>query len=197
MNKKYIKIVSVLLLGMIVTSCLANYSKKEDEKFVESNSEKAENNKKMISEFYTAFKNHDSAKMASLYHDEVEFEDPAFGKLKGERAKSMWKMLVEKGGEGLKVNFSNIKANDNFATAEWVADYMFSQTKNQVHNEIKASFEFKDGKIYKHKDSFDSWKWASMAFGFLGSVIGGTPFFKSKLTEEANKELTKYMSSKK
>lgn len=196
MKKKYIKIAFLLTSIVFLSSCASQYIKQDTDNFTESNTEKAEYNKKVISAFYGAFKRGDAEKMVSFYHDEVEFEDPAFGKLKGERAKNMWRMLIQKGKETLKVNFSNIKANDNYSTAEWVADYTFSVTGNKVHNEIKANFELKDGKIYRHKDNFDMWKWSSMAIGIPGSILGGTGLFQAKLTEEANKELSKFIDKK-
>lgn len=49
---------------------------------------------KIIHQFFTAFKNLDAETMVSLYQDDIMFEDPAFGVLKGEEAKAMWRMLV-------------------------------------------------------------------------------------------------------
>ncbi|MFN8673766.1 MAG: nuclear transport factor 2 family protein [Candidatus Sericytochromatia bacterium] len=196
MKKNLLKILVLSLTAIFVSSCLANYSKKEANDFIDSNTDKAQENKKIIADFYTAFKNGDAEKMASFYHEDIEFEDPAFSKLKGKRAGDMWRMLTALSAGNLKINFSNIKANDNYGSAEWVADYNFSQTGRKVHNEIKAFFEFKDGKIYRHNDYFDLWKWGSQAFGVMGSLLGGTPFFKAKLNEEANKNLDKYISEK-
>lgn len=39
--------------------------------------------RKIIHQFYTAFKNLDAETMVSLYQDDIMFEDPAFGVLKG------------------------------------------------------------------------------------------------------------------
>ncbi len=49
----------------------------------------------IIEKFYTALNNSDGPTMVSCYHDDVVFKDPAFGILKGERAKAMWLMLCE------------------------------------------------------------------------------------------------------
>ena len=49
----------------------------------------------IIHQFYTAFQNLDAVTMASLYHPKIEFDDPAFGKLKGKHAANMWRMLYE------------------------------------------------------------------------------------------------------
>lgn len=147
----------------------------------------------LIEKFYSSFKNLDPETMVSCYHDEIEFEDPAFGKLKGERAKNMWRMLChsQKGREFI-VNYSEIKSNDRSGTAHWEAHYKFSATGRKVHNKIDAKFEFKDGKIIKHVDSFNLHKWAGMALGFKGKIIGGTRFFKKKLNEQTGRLLDKF-----
>ncbi|KAA1247763.1 nuclear transport factor 2 family protein [Aquimarina sp. RZ0] len=129
--------------------------------------------------------------MISCYHDDILFEDPAFGILKGDRAKKMWKMLC-KNAKDFKVEFSNIKANDQSGSAHWEAWYIFSQTRRSVHNRIDAQFEFKDGKIIKHTDHFNLHRWASQAIGFKGKLLGGTNFFKKKLQQQTNKLLDKF-----
>ena len=50
--------------------------------------------KQIIQQFYQAFKNLDPEAMAACYHDEIVFEDPAFGVLKGEKMKNMWRDVV-------------------------------------------------------------------------------------------------------
>jgi ketosteroid isomerase-like protein len=40
----------------------------------------------LIETFYRAFAALDAEAMAACYHDEVTFEDPAFGQLQGEQA---------------------------------------------------------------------------------------------------------------
>ena len=142
----------------------------------------------IITEFYTAFASHDYKRMAACYHNEVEFNDPAFGTLKGDQAKAMWKMLIERSEGKLKVVFSNITDN----TAHWEAFYVFSKTGRNVHNKIDARFEFKDGKIYRHHDQFNLWKWSSQALGSSGLLLGYTSFFRNKLQTQTRKLLSDY-----
>jgi len=147
----------------------------------------------LIETFYSAFKNLDAETMASCYHDDIVFEDPAFGILKGKRAKNMWRMLCEsQKGKDFKVTFSNIQADDKTGNAHWEAFYTFSKTGRKVHNVIKASFEFKDGKIIKHMDDFNLHKWAKQAMGLKGYLLGNTKFFKSKLNAQTNHLLSKF-----
>lgn len=149
--------------------------------------------KQLIEKFYTAFKNLDAETMATCYHDDVIFEDPAFGILRGERARNMWRMLINsQKGKDFKVSFSNITYKEDTGTAHWEAHYIFSQTGGKVHNKIDATFEFKDGKIIKHKDVFNLHKWASRAMGLKGTLLGGTGFFKKKLQAQTNRLLDKF-----
>ncbi|WP_024769749.1 MULTISPECIES: nuclear transport factor 2 family protein [Aquimarina] len=150
--------------------------------------------KKLIETFYTGLSNLDAETMISCYHDDVVFEDPGFGKLKGNRAKGMWRMLC-KNARNFKVEFSQVEANDQKGSAHWEAWYSFSKTGRSVHNKIDAQFEFKDGKIIKHTDDFNLHRWASQAIGWKGALLGGTGFFKKKLILQTNKMLDKFMAS--
>lgn len=151
-------------------------------------------NEELISKFYTAFQSLDSETMSDCYNDDIEFTDPAFGTIKGKRAKAMWKMLCQN-SKDLKVEFSNIFVDEQNGSAHWEATYTFSRTGRKVVNSIDAKFEFKSGKISKHIDHFNLHKWASQAMGFKGWLLGGTSFFKKKLQEQANHSLDKYLDS--
>ncbi len=150
--------------------------------------------KELIKTFYTGLSELDADKMVSCYHEDIVFEDPGFGKLKGDRAKAMWRMLC-KNARNFKVEFSNIEANDLNGSAHWEAWYTFSQTGRSVHNIIDAQFEFKDGKIIKHTDHFNLHRWASQAIGWKGSLLGRTGFFKKKLIQKTNRLLDKFIAS--
>ncbi|MEW7289466.1 nuclear transport factor 2 family protein [Aquimarina sp. 2304DJ70-9] len=150
--------------------------------------------KQLIETFYTGLSELNPDKMVSCYHDDIVFEDPGFGKLKGERAKSMWRMLC-KNATNFKVEFSQVEANEHTGSAHWEAWYNFSKTGNSVHNIIDAKFEFKDGKIIKHIDHFNLHRWASQAMGWKGKLLGGTGFFKKKLIQQTNRMLDKFMAS--
>lgn len=152
--------------------------------------------KQLIQTFYSAFKNLDAETMSNCYHEEVVFEDPAFGVLKGIHAKNMWRMLCEsQKGKDFKIIYSNIEADHLKGTAHWEAFYIFSKTGRKVHNVIQAHFEFKDGKIIKHTDVFDVYKWSKQAFGLTGFLIGWTRFFKNKLNDQTNRLLIKFEAS--
>jgi len=147
----------------------------------------------LIESFYQSFANLDAEGMAACYHKEIIFEDPAFGVLKGEKAANMWRMLCEsQKGKDFRVVFSNIKADERNGNAHWEAFYTFSKTDRKVHNIIEAEFEFRDGKIIKHTDSFDLYRWARQALGISGLLIGWSPYFKGKLQTQTNRLLARF-----
>ncbi len=147
----------------------------------------------VIEKFYTAFQNLDAEGMAECYHDNVQFKDPAFGPLKGEKVRNMWRMLCSsQTQETFKMTFSDIEENANGGKAQWQAWYTFSKTGRKVHNIIDASFKIQDGKIVEHIDSFDLYRWSKQALGTTGFLIGWTGFFQKKLYGQTNDLLTKF-----
>lgn len=136
-------------------------------------------NKALIETFYTAFQQRDHAAMIACYHEDIHFSDPVFTDLRGQRAKAMWHMLCER-GKDLQVTFTNVQADDKTGSAHWEATYSFGKGR-QVHNIIEAAFEFQDGKIIKHQDTFDLWKWTRMALGSTGIFLGWSPMVKGRV----------------
>ena len=68
----------------------------------------------LITKFYTSFKNIDADYMVECYHKDIIFIDPAFGTLKGEHTKNIWRMLCDsQKGKGFVVTFSDIFINKN------------------------------------------------------------------------------------
>lgn len=153
-------------------------------------------NESLITKFYTAFANADAKTMSECYHPKIHFIDPAFGLLKENQVSDMWEMLILKSKGNIKIEFSDIKADDFSGSARWVATYNFSKTNRQVTNKIRAEFVFQDGLIIKHTDSFDVWKWSKQAFGPTGYLLGWTGFFHKKIKEQALLSLKKFQQSK-
>ncbi len=146
-----------------------------------------------IEKFYSSFANGDVDSMLSCYHSDVTFQDPAFGLLDAAQARAMWSMLVARSKGDIKIKFSNIQASETEGSAQWEADYHFSQTGNAVNNKIYARFEFKDGLIFKHVDSFDMWRWSRQALGWKGWLLGWTSFMRNKIQSQTNILLKAYM----
>jgi len=151
-------------------------------------------NIEIIQNFYECFSRGDAEGMVRHYSSAVIFHDPAFGELKGENAKNMWRMLMERSKGSLKVTFNNVQADDRTGKVNWIAEYTFAQTGRHVINKISAAFEFQDGKIIRHTDHFDLWKWSQQALGWKGYLLGWTSFMKMKIQKQTNGLLKKYSS---
>ncbi len=149
-------------------------------------------NKEIIEKFYKAFQSLDSKTMNSLLGENIIFEDPAFGKQKGDRAKYMWQFLCEN-AKNFELSFSNVEADKKNGSANWEAKYVFKTTGNQVHNIIESNFEFKNGLIIKHKDHFDLKRWVKQAMGPTVGLIGGSFLMKKAVRSQSNKLLDKYI----
>lgn len=145
----------------------------------------------LVRKFYDAFAKGDAETMSSCYHEEITFEDPGFGELKGKSAGDMWRMLCGQ-SKDLKLEYELHNCNDQEATVTWNAWYTFSRTGRPVHNIIHAKLKFKDGLIIDHRDSFDLHRWAGQALGMQGKLLGWTGFFKKKLQKSTGELLSKY-----
>lgn len=153
-------------------------------------------NEALITKFYTAFANSDAKTMAECYHPKVHFIDPAFGLLKEEQVSKMWEMLLSRSKGNIKIEFSDVKADEFTGSARWIAAYNFTKTNRKVVNRVSAEFVFQDGLIIKHTDNFDVWKWSKQAFGTTGYLLGWTGFFHKKIQEQALLSLKKFQESK-
>ena len=152
-------------------------------------------NEQLIHRFYTAFQNKDYETMASLYHPDATFRDGAFDLGSGREAGTMWEYLL-KSGKDLRVTFQDIKADDRNGSARWDAWYTFQKTGRKVHNIIHASFEFKDGLIYRHRDHFNFWRWSRQALGLPGMLLGWSDFLQNKVRAMAMNKLREFEKGK-
>lgn len=147
----------------------------------------------LIERFYSAFASGKEEEMAACYSDAVEFEDPAFGKLKGAEAKAMWRMLLERSKGDLTVKFGDIHKVGDRILAKWEATYFFGPGRRKVVNKIQAEFRVRDGKIVWHRDSFDLWRWSRMALGWKGWLLGWTPLMRDKIQAQSRGLLKRFM----
>ena len=148
-------------------------------------------NTELIQRFYTAFQQRDAETMVACYADDVVFSDPAFGELRGEEARDMWRMLVAR-AQDFSLTFEGVEADDRSGRAHWVASYLFSQTGRAVVNRIDARFVFRDGRIVEHRDSFDLWSWTRQALGLKGTLLGWSPFVRKLIRQQARNGLKTY-----
>jgi ketosteroid isomerase-like protein len=148
----------------------------------------------LVEKFYRSFAAGDLAGMISCYHKEIEFEDPAFGKLKNDMPALMWKMLLDRAKGDLKITYGHVKAGEKNGSAKWEAHYHFGEKRRKVINRIQANFEFRDGLIYRHTDSFDVWKWSSQALGMSGYILGWSSYMKQKIRQKSLALLNSYIT---
>lgn len=127
-------------------------------------SETSRQHEELIHKFYTAFRGLDPQGMRECYHEDVIFQDPAFGILRGREVGDMWEMLINGSkrsstNKPLQISYKNVQATEAAGSVEWIAIYNFSATGREVTNHIHGSFLFQDGLIIQHTDVFDFWKW--------------------------------------
>jgi ketosteroid isomerase-like protein len=146
----------------------------------------------LIQRFYESFRARDAEGMCGCYHPGVVFSDPVFGQLSGAHATGMWRMLCAR-AKDLEITFGAVSALGTSGSAHWEANYTFSKTGRAVHNVIEASFTFLDDKIVRHADRFSLWKWAGMALGPAGVVLGWTPLIRGTVRREAQQGLEDFL----
>jgi ketosteroid isomerase-like protein len=149
-------------------------------------------NKELIEHFYSAFAKGDGQAMANCYHADARFSDPGFPNLRGAECGAMWRMLTSR-AKDLRIEFSDIHAQDNTGSAKWTAHYTFSQTNRKVVNHIQAAFVFKDGLILEHADHFDFWRWSRQAIGVSGLLLGWSGAFRRKVQLKTRDALEQFM----
>ena len=146
-----------------------------------------------IDRFYAAFDARDAATMNELYAADVVFSDPAFGELRGDQVRAMWRMLTGQ-AKDLSVVASDVVADDESGSAHWRAEYTFTATSRRVGNEIDATFRFDgDGKVIEHRDRFSFWRWSRQAVGPSAVLLGSNPLGQSVVRRRARSRLDAFM----
>jgi hypothetical protein len=104
-------------------------------------------------------------------------------------------MLCE-AGKDLRIEASEIDADDTTGRARWVAHYTFSATGRPVVNDIRASFRFQNGRIVEHRDVFDFGRWARQALGMPGLLLGWTGWMRGQVQARAAKGLASFQKKR-
>jgi len=151
-------------------------------------------NRQIVDAFYSSLANRDGEAMAACYSDDVVFEDPAFGELRGTDAGDMWRMLCVSDTD-LTLEHRILEASGDTVRTNWIATYTFTPTGNKVRNDIEATMTIRDGKIVEHRDRFDMWKWSSQALGLPGRLFGWSPPLQGKVRKTARANLAAYQRS--
>lgn len=148
-------------------------------------------NARLIEKFYTAFARADAATMAGCYASNAQFSDPVFPNLSGEEIGDMWRMLTSR-AQNFSLVFDGIVADEKYGKAHWIATYTFSQTGRTVINDIHARFVFDEGKIVRHTDHFQLWRWARQALGMKGMLLGWASPVQRAIQKQAAKGLSAF-----
>jgi len=166
--------------------------RRKNTRFVVEEGENMHPNAQRIQEFYAAFQRLDAQAMAQCYADTATFSDPVFANLHAAETRAMWAMLTKR-AKNFELSYANIQADDHKGSADWEAKYDFSASGRRVHNIIHAEFVIEQGKIVRHSDTFDMWRWARQALGITGWLLGWSGFFQRTISNQAMKSLQAYM----
>jgi ketosteroid isomerase-like protein len=148
----------------------------------------------LIQTFYRAFQKGDAETMSACYHADIEFSDEVFPLLRGRRAGDMWRMLCAR-SKDFELEFRDVHADGEGGRAHWDASYTFSKTGRRVVNRIDATFAFREGKIVRHVDRFDFWRWSRQALGPAGVLLGWTPIVRNAVRRQAAAQLDAWTAS--
>ncbi len=154
-----------------------------------------------LQRFYDAFAALDADTMTACYAPDAAFDDEAFSLRGQDEIGAMWHMLADatraKGADVWRLEASGIEADDRSGRAHWEAWYRFSATGRLVHNVIDGSFEFDgQGRIRRHIDRFDFWRWSRQSLGLPGLLLGWSGGLKNKVRATAAENLRKYRAAK-
>jgi hypothetical protein len=146
---------------------------------------------KVLAQFYDAFSVLDAKTMASMYHEQASFSDPAFPDLRGERIGMMWAMMCRR-AKKFSLSYKILFADERKAQVEWQANYLYGG-KRKVENHILSTISLWDGLIVRQVDEFDFPKWAKQALGFPGLVAGNTEWLRRKVQVTAKEQLDQFI----
>lgn len=153
-------------------------------------------NERVITQFYSAFRQKDYATMQDCYSNSVIFYDPVFEDLVDDEVKLMWEMLCKRATD-LSIDFDNVQSDEEYGTCNWTASYTFTNTNRKVVNRVKAHMRFRNGKIIEHSDQFRLSNWCRQAFGFPGWLFGNMGWFQKKVRRSAQHILYDYIVTQK
>ena len=152
--------------------------------------------KELLQKFYNSFSEGNAKGMIDCYHENITFHDPAFGTLRGKRAKAMWELLLSKKDNNASLCYKILEVNDKHAKVNWTAHYKYGPKKRKVVNNVTANFEFKEAKILKHTDDFNLWTWSKQALGTSGYLLGWSSYMRDQIQQKTGNLLNSYIAKR-
>jgi hypothetical protein len=135
-----------------------------DENMPQESTETFNRNAELLEIFYKNLRNKDHVAIADCCQQDASFIDIAFSLRGKNKIHAMWHMICE---TDLRLSYRIENADARNGSVRWVANYTFNDngTERKVRNELRSSFEFKDGLIIKHTEVCDARQWAMQALG--------------------------------
>ena len=159
--------------------------------FLSDSHSTGDRNGDVVRHLYGALDRGDGEAMAALYAPGARFEDPVFGRLTGEQAGDMWRLLTSR-SKDLRVELAEHGAEGEQGSARWIARYTFGPSGRRVTNDVRATFRFEDGLIAEHTDRFSFYRWARQALGPMGLLLGWAPPLRLALRRRALEDLERF-----
>ncbi|WP_207537817.1 nuclear transport factor 2 family protein [Sabulicella rubraurantiaca] len=142
----------------------------------------ASTERQLLERFFAAVQRRDHETIASCYTEDATFEDIAFSLSGRSEIHAMWRMIA---ASDLRVTFVVEDASTQEGHARWTADYTFRAKPDApgrpVHNELRSSFAFRDGRIARQVDESNALRWGMQALGPVRGVISTLlPFLRRR-----------------
>jgi len=112
-----------------------------------------------------------------------------FPLLNAKGTRLMWQMLMTRAEDDFGIEFNVLEDAPNRARVDWVAQYTFTATGRPVKNHVSTIMQLVAGKIVRHEDTFNLWRWSSQALGPKGTLLGWSPMMRNKIRAMAGAQL--------
>lgn len=145
----------------------------------------------IVKEFYKALSKGDYQKVNSLYHDDAKYRDEIFD-LRGKEINALW-YTATRPEMNLIAHCKSLKVDGDRVTTDWNISYTIDTLNRKVELDETGVFQFQDGKIINHKDSYDFWSWCAQSLGFIGKALGWSQWLKNRVRNQAKKSVLSNM----
>ncbi|MCW8087923.1 nuclear transport factor 2 family protein [Sabulicella glaciei] len=149
---------------------MSSHTKSEDGTQRDGETRSAE--RQLLERFFAAVQRRDHEAIAACYTEDATFEDIAFSLSGRSEIHAMWRMIA---ASDLRMTYVVEDASRQEGHARWTADYTFRSAPDApgrpVHNELRSSFAFRDGRIARQVDECNALRWGVQALGPVPGVL--------------------------